>query len=220
MTKRVLVAGVGNLFLGDDGFGPEVVRGVSATGRVPEHVRVIDYGIRGMHLAYDLLEGYDALVLVDAVPGGEPGDLLVLEVAEEDLGSGELDAHGMDPVAVLANLERLGGTLPPTYVVGCRPATVEEGIGLSAPVEAAVPVAIEAVLRLLQDLVAHDTGAHTDEALADPADRTRRRYEVSGVVQGVGFRPFVYVTASELALTGSVSNDVSGVVVEVEGANS
>jgi hydrogenase maturation protease len=152
VSQRVLVAGVGNLFLGDDGFGPEVARRLPATGRVPAHVRVVDYGIRGMHLAYDLLEGYDALVLVDALPGGgAPGDLRVLEVREEDLGSGELDAHGMHPVAVLASLRRLGGSLPPTYVVGCRPATVEESIGLSDAVEAAIPAAVDAVLRLVDD---------------------------------------------------------------------
>ena len=218
MTQRVLVAGVGNLFLSDDGFGPEVVRRLPALGCVPDHVRVVDYGIRGMHLAYDLLDGYDGLVIVDAIPdGGAPGDVTVLEVGEGDLGSGELDAHGMDPVAVLANLNRLGGSLPPTYVVGCRPATVEEGIGLSAPVEAAIPTAVDAVLRVIHDHLTPGDGARRNGG-ADGTDRTRRRYEVSGVVQGVGFRPFVYVTASELALTGSVANDVSGVVIEVEGS--
>ncbi len=93
-----------------------------------------------MHLAYDLLDGYDALVLVDAVPGGgEPGEVTVLEVGEEHLGAGGFDPHGMAPVAVLASLKDLGGQLPKTYVVGCRPADVGEGIGLSEPVEAAVP---------------------------------------------------------------------------------
>jgi hydrogenase maturation protease len=95
-------------------------------------VRAVDYGIRGMHLAYDLLDGYDALVLVDAMPGpGRPGDITVLEVREDDLGAGELDPHGMAPVSVLASLRGLGGRLPRTYVVGCQPADVEEGIGLS-----------------------------------------------------------------------------------------
>ncbi len=219
MTQRVLVAGVGNLFLSDDGFGPEVVRRLSALGCVPDHVRVVDYGIRGMHLAYDLLDGYDGLVIVDAIPGGgASGDVTVLEVREGDLGSGELDAHGMDPVAVLANLNRLGGSLPPTYVVGCRPATVEEGIGLSAPVEAAIPTAVDAVLRVIHDHLSEGRLSREHNVPVDGNDRVRRRYEVSGVVQGVGFRPFVYVTASELALSGSVANDVSGVVIEVEGS--
>jgi hydrogenase maturation protease len=142
-APRVLVAGVGNLFLRDDGFGPEVVRRLAG---LPEGVRAVDYGIRGMHLAYDLLDGYDALVLVDAVPGDEPpGTVSVLAVEEADLGPGRFDAHGMDPAAVLASVMALGGVLPTTYVVGCRPASVAEGIGLSAEVSAAVPAGVEAV---------------------------------------------------------------------------
>jgi hydrogenase maturation protease len=150
MTARVLVAGIGNLFLSDDGFGPEVVRQLAVADDLPADVRVVDYGIRGMHLAYDLLDGYQALVLVDALPGdGAPGDLTVLEVGQDDLGTGEFDPHGMAPVAVLASVRQLGGTLPPTYVVGCRPASVEEGIGLSDAVTAAIPDALAAVRALL-----------------------------------------------------------------------
>ena len=148
----VLVAGIGNLFNSDDGFGPEVVRRMG--GLAGEHVRVVDYGIRGMHLAYDLLEGYDALVLVDVVPRGEsPGDITVLEVGPDDLGTDDFDPHGMNPVAVLASLGSLGGTLPPTYVVGCRPESTDEGIGLSETVAAAVPEAVETVSRLLDGLL-------------------------------------------------------------------
>ncbi len=154
MSDTVLVAGIGNLFLSDDGFGPEVVRRLAQDASLPENVRVVDYGIRGMHLAYDLLDGYAALVLVDALPGsGAPGEVSVLEVGEQDLGAGEFDPHGMAPVAVLANLRKLGGSLPPSYVVGCRPATVEEGIGLSEPVATAVPRAIAAVRALLAQKV-------------------------------------------------------------------
>lgn len=151
MGPHVLVAGIGNLFLGDDGFGPAVVRHLDEHGpTIPDGVRLVDYGIRGLHLAYDLVDGVDALILVDAVPGAGPaGEVRLLEVGAEDLGTGDLDAHGMDPVAVLASLEQLGGTLPPTYVVGCTPQTTEEGIGLSAPVETAVPVAATAVVDLL-----------------------------------------------------------------------
>jgi hydrogenase maturation protease len=150
---KILVAGVGNIFLGDDGFGSEVARRLAGQP-TPERVRVVDYGIRGMHLAYDLLEGYDALVLIDAMPGnGRPGDVTVLEVGPEDLGTGELNAHGMDPVAVLAGLESLGGELPRTLIVGCQPLDVEEGIGLSAPVGAAVDVALTTVACLLADLL-------------------------------------------------------------------
>lgn len=163
----VLVAGIGNLFLGDDGFGPEVVRRLAGRHPLPPGARVADYGIRGMHLAYDLLDPRAALVLVDALPGGVPGEIVILEIGPgdlggADLGAGEFDAHGMSPVAMLAGVERLGGTLPPTYLVGCRAGVVEEGIGLSPPVAAAVPEAIAAVLALLRRLTA-----------AEPA-RTRR----------------------------------------------
>ena len=121
---------------------------------MPAHVKIVDYGIRGMHLAYDLLDGYGALVLVDALPGdGPPGELTVLEVSAGDLGAGEFDPHGMAPVAVLANLHQLGGTLPPTYVIGCRPASVDEGIGLSDAVAAAIPAAITQVRALLRERV-------------------------------------------------------------------
>jgi hydrogenase maturation protease len=145
----VLVAGVGNIFLTDDGFGCEVARALSER-TLPEGVKVVDYGIRGMHLAYDLLEGYDALVVVDALPAeGRPGELTVMEVGPEDLGEGELDAHGMAPVSVLASLGDLGGRLPRTYVVGCQPARVDEGMGLTPAVAAAVDPAIDLVLEVL-----------------------------------------------------------------------
>ena len=160
VSPRVLVAGVGNLFLRDDGFGPEVARLLALPGGapLPAGVHVVDYGIRGMHLAYDLLEGWDALVLVDAMPdaGGSPGEVRLVRVRTEDLGHGDLDAHGMDPAAVLAGLTALGGTLPPTYVVGCHPATVAEGIGLSPAVAAAVSGAAGLLRRLLDDLTADD----------------------------------------------------------------
>ncbi|MES9591155.1 hydrogenase maturation protease [Streptomyces sp. NPDC094045] len=153
-VARVLVAGIGNLFLGDDGFGPEVVRRLARGGGMPPQVRLVDYGIRGMHLAYDLLDGYDALILVDAYPGGgDPGELTVLRIDVEDLGSGEFDAHGMNPVAVLANLGQLGGTLPLTHLVGCTPAGVGEGIGLSEAVDNVVPEAMRAVRTLVRQLV-------------------------------------------------------------------
>ena len=125
-----------------------------ASADLPEPVRAVDYGIRGMHLAYDLLDGYDALVIVDALPGdGDPGDISVLEVGPDDLGQGDFDPHGMAPVAVLASLQQLGGRLPPTYVVGCRPADLDDGIGLSAPVEAAVPEAMAVVRALLNERI-------------------------------------------------------------------
>jgi hydrogenase maturation protease len=164
VTARVLVAGIGNIFLADDGFGSEVARRLAGQPQ-PDGVRVVDYGIRGMHLAYDLLEGYDALVIVDAMPGdGQAGDITVLEVGAHDLGSGPLDAHGMDPVAVLANLGSLGGELPRTLVVGCQPLDVEEGMGLTPPVTAAVDVAITTINGLLDDLLNESVGAGSQES--------------------------------------------------------
>ena len=137
-----------------------MVRRLLTSGDLPPGVRAVDYGIRGMHLAYDLLDGYDALVIVDALPGdGEPGDIDVLTVDESDLGTEAFDPHGMAPVAVLSSLKGLGGRLPPTYVVGCRPGDVGEGIGLTAPVEAAVPRAADIVRTLLRDHVLALTGA-------------------------------------------------------------
>jgi hydrogenase maturation protease len=147
----VLVAGVGNIFLTDDGFGPEVAQRL-ALRAVPDGVKIVDYGIRGMHLAYDLLEGYDGLVIVDAIARqGSPGEVVVIKVGPEDLGDGEFDAHGMEPVSVLASLGAMGGKLPPTYVVGCEPADVDDGMGLTPAVAAAVDRAVEAVLEVLTD---------------------------------------------------------------------
>jgi len=150
VSPRVLVAGIGNIFLADDGFGCEVVRRLAAEP-LPAGAQVIDYGIRGMHLAYDLLADYAGLVIVDAVPrGGTPGEVTVLEVGPDDLGSGDIDAHGMEPVAVLGSLGALGGQLPRTLVVGCEPGEIEERIGLSAAVSRSVEPAVVAVHELLE----------------------------------------------------------------------
>lgn len=110
-------------------------------------VRAVDYGIRGMHLAYDLLEPWELLVLVDALPDrGAPGTLHVFEADHDALSAtGGLDAHAMDPAAVFASLTALGGAPPRTVVIGCEAADVAEGIGLSTPVAAAVPEAVRAV---------------------------------------------------------------------------
>jgi hydrogenase maturation protease len=154
VSDRVLVAGIGNVFLTDDGFGSEVARRLAAAP-MPDAVRVVDYGIRGMHLAYDLLDGYAGLVVIDALPGkGMPGELSVLEVGPDDLGEGELDAHGMAQVAVLASLGQLGGSLPPTYIVGCQPADIGEGMGLTPHVAAAVEPAIDLVYEVLSEHLA------------------------------------------------------------------
>lgn len=119
-------------------------------------VRATDYGIRGMHLAYDLLDGYDALVLVDALPDrGTPGTVHVFEADHENLSAATgLDAHAMHPAAVFASLNALGGSPPYTVVIGCEVACIEEGIGLSAPVASAVPAAVRAVRQVVAGLSA------------------------------------------------------------------
>ena len=159
MAGRILVAGIGNIFLGDDGFGSEVVRRTE----IPQDdtdVCVIDYGIRGMHLAYDLLDEWDTLVLVDAVPDrGNPGTLHVFQADHESFsatggfeGLAGVDAHGMDPAAVFASLQALGGSPPYTVVVGCEVGSVEEGMGLTEPVADAVPRAARAVEEIVAAL--------------------------------------------------------------------
>ncbi len=161
MTSRILVAGIGNIFLGDDGFGSEVVRNAEI-GRDDPSVCVIDYGIRGMHLAYDLLEDWHALVLIDALPSrGNPGALHVFQADyddnvpvghESDYEAVGVDAHSMDPAAVFASLRALGGSPPYTVVVGCEAGCTEEGIGLTEPVANAVPRAARAVGKIVEAL--------------------------------------------------------------------
>jgi hydrogenase maturation protease len=144
----VLVAGIGNIFLGDDGFGVEVARELSREP-LPEGAQVKDYGIRGLHLAYHLLEGFRTVILVDALSrGAEPGTLFVLSPDAEGWAP-SLDAHGMDPATVLATVRSLGGTLGRVLVVGCEPLDLEPHIGLSEPVARAVGEAVRMVRRLV-----------------------------------------------------------------------
>jgi hydrogenase maturation protease len=149
--RRVLVAGVGNVFRTDDGFGCAVVRRLAAR-TWPDGVRVVDYGIRGLHLAYDLLDPWDALVLVDVVPDrGAVGSVAVLDIGSDDVGAVRtVDAHGMDPATVLASLAALGGSLPArTLLVGCQVGETSDGMGLTPRVEAAVGTAVVAVRDLV-----------------------------------------------------------------------
>ncbi|MGW1894537.1 hydrogenase maturation protease [Streptomyces sp. NPDC002004] len=156
---RTLVAGIGNIFLGDDGFGVETVQRLPAES-LPPHVEVADIGIRGVHLAYQLLDGYDTLVLVDATArGGDPGTVYLIEDPAPGAVRPEclpVDGHGMSPDTVLALMDGLctgtGGTPPRRIVVvGCEPGSVEEGIGLSPPVEAAVTEAVKIILGLVRE---------------------------------------------------------------------
>ncbi|SBT43040.1 hydrogenase maturation protease [Micromonospora narathiwatensis] len=162
---RVLVAGIGNIFLGDDAFGVEVV-GRLREAVLPPGVDVSDYGIRGMHLAYDLLDGrHDVLVLVDALPLDEPpGTLAVLQVDLDDPGwtlrpadaleAPAADGHGMDPESVLRLLRSLGGSVGRVLVVGCQPAVLDERMGLSTPVAAAVDEAVRTVIGIVREQAA------------------------------------------------------------------
>ena len=160
--RRILVAGIGNVFLGDDGFGVAVADRLWRR-KLAAGVEVVDFGIRGMDLAFAMQEGYDAVVLLDATPRGEtPGTLYVIEVGADadadDTSDVAVDAHGMDPVAVMALVRNLGGSPPPTYVIGCEPETrmsaEDEDIvaQLSEPVLAAVEPAVMLVESLLQEI--------------------------------------------------------------------
>lgn len=153
MNADILVAGIGNLFLGDDGFGVEVANRLSAR-RWPPGVEIAEFGIRGVHLAFQLLDGYRTLILVDAVPMGEPpGTLAVLEPDRSAAAYSGIDAHTMSPDVVLATLEGLGGSLDHVYVVGCQPGSLEEAIGLSAPVAESVSGAVALCEELVSKLV-------------------------------------------------------------------
>ncbi len=151
MGERVLVAGVGNIFRSDDGFGSAVVAALLER-HLPAGVDVVDYGIRGVHLAFDLAKGFDTLILVDTVPdaGGGPGSVALIEIERGSFGTSAFDAHDLDPGSVLRSLGTLGQDLPRTLLVGCQPAELGDGIGLSEPVQAAVEVAADKVLQLLQ----------------------------------------------------------------------
>jgi hydrogenase maturation protease len=154
---RILVAGIGNIFLGDDAFGVEVIRRLSTRG-LPQNVQVTDFGIRGYDLAYALLDGYDTTILVDACPRGEPaGTLYVIEPDLNDLGGveeqqGAVEAHSMNPLNVL-RLASSMGPLKRVLLVGCEPETLgpEEGLmGLSPSIEAAVDEAAKIIEALIQ----------------------------------------------------------------------
>jgi hydrogenase maturation protease len=147
MNGRVLVACVGNIFLGDDGFGVEVARRLAGMP-VPDGVRVVDYGTGGMHLAYDLADGYQTTILVDAAPrGGKPGTVTVTEADPAGHPNPALfDGHGMQPDVVFGMLGLLGAQAGRIVVVGCEPACVDYGMELSEPVAAAVDEAVRIVL--------------------------------------------------------------------------
>jgi hydrogenase maturation protease len=155
MKGKILVAGIGNIFLGDDAFGVEVVNRLRARS-LPDYVSLVDFGIRSYDLAYALMEDWDLVILIDALPrGGVPGTLYTIEpeLPEPDEREVVVDAHTMNPVSALQLVEALGGRIGRLLLVGCEPETVEpdrEGnIVLSGPVSAAVNEALRAVEELI-----------------------------------------------------------------------
>jgi hydrogenase maturation protease len=165
MTRaRILIAGIGNIFLGDDAFGSEVARRL-ALRELPSEALVVDFGIRGFDLAYALMDGYEVTILIDATPRGEaPGTLYTIEpdlkeLDEMDAQGMTVETHGMNPLKVLSMVKSMGGDLKRILLVGCEPAPLEseEGyIGLSEPVEAAVDEAVGVVLSLVTKILEED----------------------------------------------------------------
>ncbi len=156
--RQILIAGIGNAWLRDDGFGGEVARRL-AERPLPDGVQVMDFGSGGLDLAYEVMRGYDALVLVDVSrQGSPPGTLYVMEATEDgvdgDIQDGQmLDPHGMDPETVLRFVKYVGGWPGRVMVVACEPEVVEDvGLGLSGPVAGAVARAVEVVLETVQEL--------------------------------------------------------------------
>jgi hydrogenase maturation protease len=164
-----LIACIGNIFLGDDGFGVEAARALVASG-LPSEVKMVDYGIRGLDLAYALIEPWRAVILVDAIArGGAPGTLYLLhpEAAEASKTESGIDPHSMDPMRVLATARSLGEVNADVYIVGCEPRDfgdeLEGRMGLSPQVEAAIPEAV----RWVRELVAKWTEAAVPAGVAE-----------------------------------------------------
>ena len=186
MTARVLVAGIGNIFLGDDGFGVAVAQELLRRGSLAgEDVKVGDYGIRGYDLAYEILEGHPTVVLIDAAQRGDPpGTVYVIEAdpddnrpdvaADPDHGQGAFQGHLMTPTAVFHLVRTMGGSMGRVLVVGCEPGTFgPENIGqmeLSPAVAAAVPEAVATVERVVRQSL-DDVGVLAATAASHPGER-------------------------------------------------
>lgn len=155
---KVLVAGVGNIFLGDDAFGVEVVQFL-AKRAVPENVSVVDFGIRSYDLAYALMEPWELVILVDAVSrGDEPGTVYVIEPELPQPGESPdefaFDAHSMNPVSVLQLAEKLGGKFARTLVVGCEPASTDTNEDIQTALSPPVQAAVNEAVRTIEELIA------------------------------------------------------------------
>ena len=164
MRPRILVAGIGNIFHGDDAFGVRIAQTLAERG-TPEHVRVLDIGIRAIDLAFALLEPYDLVILIDAVQrGGQPGTVYTIQIEPADIPDPcnegvVVNSHSLDPVRVLALAKSMGAQLGPILLVGCEPDILDRSdtgrIGLSETVEASVKLAIDTVENLLHQLTDH-----------------------------------------------------------------
>jgi hydrogenase maturation protease len=168
--KRVLIAGIGNAWQRDDGFGSEVARRIEQR-ELPEGVAVIDFGTGGLDLAYQAMYGYDAILMIDiSRQGGEPGTLYVMEVDEDEVAAGAvedgevLNPHGMDPETVLRFIKITGSWPGKVVIVACEPQTIEEmGMGLSPVVEEAVERAVTLVIETAAELLTDEAYASVDE---------------------------------------------------------
>jgi hydrogenase maturation protease len=174
-ADTILVAGIGNIFFGDDAFGCEVALELSRRP-LPENVRVIDYGIRSYDLAYALMDNYAATIMVDAVPRGqEPGTVYLIEPDLDNLpGDQAPDGHSMNPVSVLQLARALGAEPRNIYLVGCEPSVLdsEDGaMGLSENVQAAVIPAVEIIEKLLLDLLNKNNNPPPPVLLAEVTER-------------------------------------------------
>src|SRR5581483_6264789 len=160
MTSRILVAGIGNIFQGDDAFGVAVVQRLFAAGS-PENVRVMDAGIRSLDLAFALLDDRELTILVDATSRGcAPGTLYTIEIEPTDIPeigaeTTLVNSHGLDPVRVFSLAKSMGARFRKTFLVGCEPLVTDRDdtghIGLSEVVEAAVNPAVETIRRLIEE---------------------------------------------------------------------
>lgn len=146
---KILVAGIGNVFLSDDAFGVEVAA-VLLKRPQPDHVTVGDFGIRGFDLAYALMEDVDLAILIDALPHGQPPGTLYLLEPDPSRAGAAVEGHAMTPMAVFGLVKSMGGSMPRVMIVGCEPESIEEGMGLSGPVAAAVFRAVEMVENLVK----------------------------------------------------------------------
>jgi len=158
LTRQILVAGVGNAWMRDDGFGGAVAQALAGR-ELPAGVRVMDFGSGGLDLAYEVIRGYDTLILLDVSRQGDaPGTLYVMEAGEQDvegaIEDGQLiDPHGMDPQTALRFVKYVGGWPGRVFVIACEPEVVEQlGFGLSEPVKASVGRAVELVLETIGEL--------------------------------------------------------------------